>query len=245
MKRRGRKRQQVRWLPDSSGFSQLHFLQLGPGLVKDTPVVLYSEQDLLWDATAGETAFQTAFPNAERTPIDSLIVDHISGRFHWGLEGAVGGGTPDLNGFLHIGAMAAIWIAPTETDPATGAQGSITVGGLSAISARLWNPADSYKGFNRGSFQAEGIRLLFRRTWFFSQDFQSDVSDFPLGSEFCPPPGSYVDIKPKRLLRGQDKLMAGMVFFVNPGVGIDNTGAARFCWTPDLRVAVHNTTRRR
>lgn len=255
--RRARRRSTVRWLTDESGFAQVTGLPLTGPLDSNG-----TEMDLIPEFTQpGSLAQQGAagalHSNFSREEDESLIIDHIKGKVGWTLEGNDGvGGAVDAGGrWIHL-IRAAIAIVPRTFDPSGAALAQAVapelVAGIAGttlsgvnLAKTLIDPSSQLNLVQQGSHQPDGVRFLWRRMWMTSMFWSgaSNAGDGPETSEGCCPPGPYVDIKPKRLLRANDKLVLVFVTQALPGVGAD--GTARVWVSHDLRVAAHNTRRRR
>lgn len=242
MRKRGRRKANVRWLPDQSWFSYLQTARFS-GLVVDTPTIQTQQTELVQGG--GETALQTTvMANLVRTQEDSLIIDHVSGRIHWDFLGNGGdGGDQDAQGDVLLGVGSAIWIGPKMTESGGSQTQVLTAFGDSLTNAAILDPSHADRVTQLGSFGPDGVRILWRRTWAQLVSFQQGFVDQAIGSEYVVPPGNYVDIKPRRLLRGNDSLLIGMMFYILPLTGF--SGTLKALWTPDFRVAAHNTRRRR
>lgn len=242
-RRKGGRKRLVRWLPDKSWASVVS--GKGSGTVTPgNPFVITDEQALLLSVGAGdgvpEALASTSFGSG-RMESDCLILDHISGQIHWGIEGN-DGVHADAAGNWSMWVGAAIWIGGGTTT-AAGAAGTETLNAISTQTAGLFNPSFDPHTMQQGSFVGDGVRVLWRRSWFMTAGFSNSRPMPALCSSFATPPSGYVDIKPKRILRPNEKLMSGIVWYVFPSTG--SSGSALIRWTPDLRVAAHNTTRRR
>lgn len=247
MKRR-RRRSSVRWLPDNSWLSTL------TGLAFNTagPVYEHTFSDqIVLGGTPDEliTPGTTGWPqNFNREENDALIVDHIKGQIHIGWEGNSGGeGAADADGtWIHV-VRAAIWIG-SEATLSGGGPANVSLGTETTNSGDIIPPGANVPVFLQGSFVPDGVRILWRRSFLWVNAWSADEADAWFGTSNLTPPSGYVDIKPKRLLRPNEALNWGVhvqahpTILAGPGAG---TGTLR-CWVgQDLRVAAHNTKRRR
>lgn len=244
--RRKRFKRQVRWLPDNSWN-----LNLQGQPIQAPWAAVHGSMDLLDIAGGMPTQFlqpgTTGWPNNFLRERDSaLIIDHIQGKIHWGWEGASGlEGSTDADGTFVLSVRCAIWIAAVNPTIDGSSVGGIQVQTGEILSDEtILNPGASNAPMQAGSFAVEGFRCLWRRTFVTVNEFKADVADGWVGSEDCCPPGPYVDIKPRRILKGNEVLKFGWWVNVAPGVAAD--GSLRFWMAqPDIRVAAHNTYRRR
>lgn len=250
-KRRGRRRNTVRWLVDNSAFSQMTRLShTAPGQIHAAQFPLLPEGTQAGSLAQEGQVAGIGLSNFSRTEDDSLIIDHIGGKLTWSWENNDGGeGHQDAGGtWLHF-IRAAIVISPrqkTVSGGAPGAVASMNAGGTDfSLASQVLDVGNDFDILQQGSNLPDGLRILWRRNWSFVVDWSYgySVSGGPLNSERVCPPGPYIDIKPKRLLRANDVLQLMIFTQTVNAFGADGTVA---CWVgQDLRVAAHNTARRR
>lgn len=190
-------------------------------------------------------ALQTNLQNTARMDGDALIIDHISGKVSWDIEGN-GGDTADAAGNWLFALRYAIVISSLGTQPGGGGLSSPffpTVDGV-AYNEEMVNPGANVPAMLQGSFGPEGFRVLWRRSWQIMVNFATGFGrDGIVSSEEACPPGGYVDIKPKRILRGNESLM---LVWYHQAIGLTGAENSARVWTGhDLRIAGHNTLRRR
>lgn len=247
MFRRKRRKALVRWLPDNSCFSEV------TGLALSGPTQEAATAKRLIQGTGGApTALLAGAAGgpAARMMTDNVILDHIKGKLSWNLEGNNGvEGSQDADGMWLYVIRCGIWIAPKDFDESDSSAHDVGInvsGGFRSFSdaGTVLNPGADGSSMLEGSFGPDGLRVLWRRAWFISAVWNQDVDGTIMQSneDLCPP-GPYLDIKPKRLLRSADELYVGCHVQALPGVGA--SGTSRLWWGHDLRVAAHNTARRR
>lgn len=240
MKRRARQRQsQVRWLPDQSVFTQTHLLQFAaPNTITQT-----TSQELLYNAGGTPDAL---FPGSQAFARDAvvnraMILDHIVGKVSWNVEGSYQGNA-DASGIWRYAIRSAIMIIPKVTN-ATGTADNVT--GFAGVTTENLDPGATYPQTLFGSFVQEGVRFLWKRNWLLSIDWEAgaNATGTLVSNEDACPPGPYVDIKPKRILRENEALIVCMQAqtLAGPGAG----GSSGLYWGSDLRIAAHPTMRRR
>lgn len=250
MKRYHRKRSTVRWLPDNSFLEQATFLALSNPQVHSTSKIL-----LLGSSDTPEPRQLGGFPALAsenvfvRDEPQSLIIDHIKGKLTWSIEGNDDvEGHADASGIWRYFIRSAIVIANTATHPNPGSGGDgedaeiATYGGVDLTNI---SPDAHTPWVNQGSFGPEGLRCLWRRSWMLSVDWEggAQATGTLVSNEDACPPGPYIDIKPKRLLRENEFLLALLQVTTTSGAGAGGTSGV--LWSTDLRVAGHNTKRRR
>lgn len=244
MKRfRRRRRSVVRWLPDNSQFSQFSTLRMptptASTVTSSINLLALSggyPQALLPSGAAGAVGLS-------RMDTDALILDHIVGKMSFNIESNGGGeGDADATGIWRYFVRMAIFIRGTASDPSSVAADALEAGGN--ILGSL-DPSADVPWLQQGSFVPDGLRRLWTRNWFLSIDWEAgaQATGTLVSNEDACPPGPYVDIRPKRLLRANEQLIAALQCntFIGPGAG----GTSGIIWGPDIRVAAHNTMRRR
>lgn len=235
MKRRfGRRKTSIRWLPDVSGFSQATAINIAA--VSGNFVSTTSSITLLpGSPTPTALGDLSGGPNntAPRQDTDCLILDHLQGKMVCYFDPKNAGG--EWMVFVRMG----IAIVGTTTR-STGA-GETYSDMTDAAGDTLWtlDPGASAAQTQYGSFVSDGVRFLWRR------NFLLNYAYGPLGNEQCCPPGPYVDIKPRRILRPNEKLVGLCQVSTLAAGSISPTGAPALWWSPDIRIAAHNTKRRR
>lgn len=229
----------VRWLADSSWRSISTGQRItGAGSQFGTIPLM---------STATEPVPTALVPgNTSRSDVDSLILDHISGKVDWNIRGN-GGNTGDVDAggdwMFHI--RMAIIIAPTATSSGLVGQTPILDGEGAVSPAEFLNPGGTIPWFLQGSWGPEGWRVLWRRSWTTLINFASGVGrDGVASCEESSPPAGYVDIKPNRILKANDNLLLAWYTTAIPFTD-SGEGTCAIWYTQDLRVAAHGTQRRR
>lgn len=241
--RHRRRKSTVRWLPDKSFFDVLTGIPLSNANTASPT----STQLILFGIAEGDpapAALSQAVRGLNRTEVDALIVDHIKGKVSWSIESNDGGPeSADAAGIWRYVIRAAIAILPTATTGATGTGGDLVQSGGSSI--HDINPGATVPWVNQGSFGPDGVRCLWRRSWFLSVDWEAgaQATGTLVSNEDACPPGPYLDIKPRRILKANDEL--NLLFQVTSIAGPGASGSSRVFYGHDLRVAAHNTKRRR
>lgn len=234
-----RRRSTVRWMPDQSAFSQFVFKGLsnpnteGSTTFTDIPLVPEGSPTALAPGGSGPLGLSRIQP-------ESLIVDHITGKVCWSIVNNDNGESAvDAGGTWLYQIRTAIIIAGAATD----SSGNPDLEGQLGTGNPIINlsPGANIPTNNQGSFVPDGVRFLWRRNWFLAIDW-SEAGASINNEETCPP-GPYLDIKPKRLLRPNELLRFAMQVTSVGGTGADGTSGVYIA--PDLRWAAHNTTRRR
>lgn len=249
---RRKRKSNIRWLIDNSAFAQVSGYSLGSPTANNGGTIELLPHGV-FDAPfqqAGETAGFVS-PVARMGPLDNLIISRITGKVAWAIERNSGGtGATDASGDWLFTIRQAIVMVPRSTAQLTGGfAGQVTTLGVGVETLQdpnfLLDPGDTYDTVQQGSLTTDGLRYIWRRMWLVPVSFGTGgaVPQGPMSSEVCAPPAGYVDIKPKRLLRAQDSMFLVTHVQALPGAGAD--GTARVWVGPDLRIAGHNTTRRR
>lgn len=257
--RKGRRRSQVRWLPDKSAFSQLHAHTVD--MAQSNSWEWNGFEELGWQANEAAdvpTQLQTNVPTGgvplnrwrEASSVNTLILDHIKGKVSWCLDAQGPGELSDMSGRVQLVLRFGIYIAERAViDLASQYAGTIpsgaTGGGLTwGYDSNMLDPGSAMPGTLFGSELPDGFRILWRRNFYITALMNEGVVvSTPESAEDCCPPGPYVDIKPKRILRPNEGLCFGWAHNVIPGEGC--TGGFRVMYAQDLRTAAHNTARRR
>lgn len=242
MRRFSKRKRTVRYLPDQSWASSAVGSRLSPNTSGG------GELDLLqarggWPSSLN--ASTVLLGNQERTDDDALIIDRISGKIFWDIEGNGGNvGDADAAGNWLFELRMAIFIRGTTPDTGTGAPDVPSVAG-EAFGNALLNPGANHPVMLLGSLgQPDGWRVLWRRSWQVLVNFASGFGrDGIVSSEQSAIPGPWVHIKPKRILRPTEQLLLGYYSTAVGLVGAENP--VRIWYNHDLRVAAHNTSRRR
>lgn len=252
MKRRSRKAR-VRWLPDQSYLIQTTRHTF---VSTDSASLTYqAEIPLLPDDvdTPEDLSPQVAamgISRARQSPgNETLILDHIQGKFCWSFDGAGLGGSTDAGGLWQFVTRLAIGITPRVTEISGGASTAqiLTPAGAGAtqmVLQKLIDPGNPIQVVNAGSQTPDGVRILWRRSFMFVATCGSGfMSPGPSSDTYFNTPLSMVDIKPHRILKPTEALTAAIMVQAIPFTGAD--GACGVTWGQDLRVAAHNTYRRR
>lgn len=250
-RRRGRRRRAsvVRWFPDTSAFSEVKGLALA-----NTTASQYSTTRVL-QGEPGQTALLAPI-NASagglgaiaRQDTENVILDHIAGKVVWVLSGNSGTeGAQDADGDWLYCIRSAIWIGPYEVDEQSGSITAIgnALGTYFTDARTILDPGVTGAIVNQGSYGPDGVRVLWRRNWLVKATWSAadDLNPSAVSNEELCPPGPYVDLKPHRLMKANEALFVGIGVQCLPLVG--GEGTSRLNWGHDLRVAGHNTSRRR
>lgn len=246
-RRKSARKRNVRWLPNNSFLSDVSSIRAnfagGPfnsgTFTKDLILGGGNSVPTALDVTGG----LPSPANAARTNTDNLIIDHISGQVFWGLEGAGNDGDQDASGTWIWAIRMAILILPMGTSFAGGNATAEELDGVGGDSIHSLDPGANINWVLQGSFGPDGLRCLWRRSWMLVTEFSADVTDQNVNVVELTPPAGYVDIKPKRLLKGNDRLVVASQVTALPGTGA--AGYAKYWWSHDLRPAAHTTMRRR
>lgn len=242
MKRRSYRKKRVRWLPDTSFMSQLTMQNLASPSVETATATF----DLLGTPGGSPQALIDAADanslNYAREDVQNLLIDHIEGKVSWNIESSSSAeGATDASGIWRYFLRAAIVIVGLGNE-ANDAAVVPTFGG-SALTGIA--PDATVPWVLQGSYRPDGIRCLWRRSWFISVDWEAgaQATGTLTSNEDACPPGPYVDIHPRRLLRQNERLQLAFQVTCIGGPGAGGTSAVG--WSHDLRTAAHNTFRRR
>lgn len=236
-----RRRRTVRWLPDQSAFSAF------AATLINTPnhVGATSSTNLLY--TDGGVPYAFAPGNQFRSEglnPENLILDHIKGKLSWNIESNNGAeGAADASGIWRYVIRAAIVIQGKVVEPGTTT--AVDIQGAGGASVNELDPGATVPISNMGSFVPDGTRILWRRNWLLSVDWEAgaQATGTLVSNEDATPPGPYLDIKPRRLLKSSEVLHGLFQVTSIAGPGAGGTSAVMYGW--DVRVAAHNTSRRR
>lgn len=251
--RRGRKAR-VRWLPDASYFDAVTRHQFNQA---DGSSLLFKDQQSLLKQAGGEvpidlqTAVGALSVNVSRLSpsTDTLIVDHIKGKFSYAFDGAGLSGAADADGlwFFIVRMAVGITMKMPEYNSGTGVTDAsllTAAGGASFLLKELIDPGSIIGQTNLGSSVVDGCRILWRRALLVTATASGGfLSAGPSSDSFWSLPTTTLDIKPRRILRPNEDLVAAINVQAIPQAGA--TGHCGVVWGQDLRVAAHNTARRR
>lgn len=229
-------KKRIHWLQDQSAWQQTTYSSaLAPNAIgADTRIPLIADEN----ASSGASAFNLA--QAGRfTNFGDMIVDAISGKFSFGVNGIPPGAVTVAAGmwglFLRFGIIA----MPKATE-----EGSVA-NELTEGSNKLWslNPGDTASQVLAGSLHAPGVSWWWRRDFAFpTMQFADGTPLQPIQSEWLCPPGPYIYIKPrKRLPVGYSLWLVGQMSTLDLSGA---TGHVQLGMTSSLRVAAHRDHRR-
>lgn len=240
-----RKRKSVRWLPDTSAFAAMTRIQIpNPNWVGPP-----SRLPLLETTGGLPYAFAPGdqFRSEALSP-DNLILDHLKGKLSWNIESNSGGEGADASGIWRYFIRTAIVVLGRTPTPGSVQAEDLTGTDVAVLGGDvLWNldPGATVPISTMGSLVPDGVRVLWRRNYFLSIDWEAgaQATGTLVSNEDAAPPGPYLDIKPRRILKATERIDAVVQVTTIGGPGAAGTSA--LCWSPDVRIAAHNTTRRR